>query len=128
MIKETIIFALALIVLGVASYIVTDAVSITALIPSFMGIVILICGLLATSENIKKHVMHTAVLVTLVGGVFAAIKGVPGIKAMLMGIEIARPAAAIEQGVMVVLCFIYLVMSIRWFLGNRKKKSPKMIA
>ncbi len=41
--------------------------SFTALIPSIFGAVLLLCGLIAFSEPIRKHAIHLAATVALVG-------------------------------------------------------------
>ena len=59
--KITIIYAIALIILGIGGYVSTGMVHITSLIPTFFGIVVLILGILAKKENIRKHVLvHVA--------------------------------------------------------------------
>ena len=70
--KITIIYAIALIILGIGGYVSTGMASITALIPTFFGIVVLILGILAKKENIRKHVLHVAMLLALIGIVATA--------------------------------------------------------
>jgi len=60
---------LILIVLGVASYQLTGRTSLTAMIPAFFGVVLLVCAFVArSSEAARKHAMHAAVAVGLLGG------------------------------------------------------------
>ena len=60
-------FGLILIVLGLASYFLTDRVSVTALIPAFFGAVFVILALVAGNESARKHAMHAAVALGLLG-------------------------------------------------------------
>src|SRR5947209_20632878 len=68
----TLIASLLLIVVGVVSYANgtpgdDGKVSPTALIPAFFGAVLAICGLLAFKDNLRKHAMHAAAVVGLLG-------------------------------------------------------------
>ena len=60
-------FGLILIALGLASYFLTDRVSVTALIPAFFGAVFVILALVARHESARKHAMHAAVALGLLG-------------------------------------------------------------
>ena len=56
-----------LILWGFFSYIVSDSGSITALIPSFFGVPLLILGFLSIrNESNKHHYMHASMIVALV--------------------------------------------------------------
>ncbi len=76
--STTRLFGLILIVLGVASYVLTGRTSVTALIPAFFGAVLVVCALVArASESARKHAMHAAVAVGLIGALAALGRGVP---------------------------------------------------
>lgn len=53
--------------LGIAGYALTGAASLTALIPSLVGVLILACGLLARQEKLRRHAIHGALAVALLG-------------------------------------------------------------
>src|SRR5262245_59870126 len=67
----TLITAILLIVVGVVGYTQQepDKVSPTALIPAAVGGVLAICGLLAFSDKLRKHAMHFAAMVGLLGAI-----------------------------------------------------------
>ena len=89
--STTRLFGLILIVLGVASYVLTNRTSVTALIPAFFGAVLLICAIVArASEGARKHAMHAAVAVGLIGALAALGRGVPA----AMYLKKASPKAA----------------------------------
>src|SRR6185436_4499281 len=71
--KLTIGFALALIVLGLGCYLAAEPEhrSMTALIPTFDGVFILIGGLVALNPKLRMHGMHVAVLFGLIGFIAA---------------------------------------------------------
>ena len=70
--KITLIFSVLYIALGLAAFSLTGAVHKTALIPAYFGIVLLVLGLLGQKENLRKHVMHAALLVVLEPGAYTA--------------------------------------------------------
>jgi hypothetical protein len=74
--KLTIVVGVLLAVLGVATYLAADpaARSITALIPAAIGVLLAICGVVALNPAYRKHAMHAAVVVALLGFVPAAIR------------------------------------------------------
>jgi len=121
----TIIAGCLLIILGLAGYFGTGGESITALIPTFFGVVIAALGFLGKKENIHKHVMHVALLIALLG-LIGSFAGIPKAVSMLGGEEIARPAAAMAQAVMSLICAVYLIFGIQSFIKTRRdRKMPK---
>ena len=87
-------FGLLLIVLGVASYMLTGRTSVTALIPAIFGAVLLICSLVALNEPARKHAMHAAVAVGLIGALAALGRGVPAALAMVREWSRTQPPSA----------------------------------
>ena len=75
--KLSILIGSLLTVLGIALYFSTDKVSATALIPSFLGIPILICGVLAKDEKKRKVVAHIALTLALLGALAGFGRGLP---------------------------------------------------
>ena len=63
----TIVFGMLLTLLGLAGYFLTGASSPTALIPAIFGVLLLVLGFLAHFEAARKHAMHAAATVALVG-------------------------------------------------------------
>jgi uncharacterized membrane protein (UPF0136 family) len=108
-----------LIILGLASYFGTGRESITALIPAFFGLSFVILAMLATVENIKKHVMHIAAGVALVG-VFGTARALPGLIDIFSGTEVARPLAVYAQTAMFLMCLVYLVRAFQSFRAARQ--------
>ena len=113
-------FGLILIVLGVASYMLTGRTSVTALIPAIFGAVLVICALIARNENARKHAMHAAVVVGLLGALAALGRGIP---AALSG-GAGRPAI-LSQLVMGVLLLIYVGLGVQSFIAARKARTGR---
>lgn len=90
----------------------------TALIPSFAGILFLILGFLAHREFYRKHVMHVVVL--LAGVLFAAtVRGLMKLPDLIAGAELERPLAVKVQSATAILTFFLLVFLIRSFIQAR---------
>jgi hypothetical protein len=116
--STTIAFGVVLIVLGVAGYFGSGGVSITALIPALFGVVLVACGVLARNEGMRKHAMHGAVLVGLLGFLGSA-RGLLQLPALMSGGEVARPAAVIAQSAMALLMLLFVGLCVRSFISAR---------
>lgn len=115
------LFGILLIVLGVASYTITGRTSITAMIPAFFGVVLLICAMIArSSEAARKHAMHAAVAVGLIGAIAALARGIPGV---LNG-NATRPAV-LAQLVMGGLLLIYVGLGVQSFIAARRARMAR---
>jgi fucose 4-O-acetylase-like acetyltransferase len=110
-------------VLGLGGYAFSGGVSPTALIPAAFGILFIVFGYLARKESMRRHAMHGAALLSLLG-IIGSFKGTVAAVTMLGGGVVERPQAAIAQAVMAVTCFIFLVLAIRSFVNARLKPAP----
>ncbi len=115
--STTIALGGVLIILGLAGYFLTGAKSLTALIPAAFGLVMALSGLLARDERKRKHAMHTAVVVALLG-FLGSFRGLLQIGDVVDGTA-ARPAAIVVQTIMAVLTLGYIVMAVRSFVKAR---------
>jgi hypothetical protein len=111
------IFGLLLIALGIGSYIATGRTSMTALIPAFFGAVLVVCALVAASESARKHAMHAAVAISLVGAIAALARGVPA----ALGGEAGRPAV-LAQLAMGALLLVYVALGVQSFIAARRAR------
>ena len=108
-------------IVGVAGYFLTGGVSLTALIPAAFGLVIALSGVLARDERMRKHAMHAAVFVALLG-FLGSLRGVLQIGEVFDGTA-ARPAAVVSQTIMAVLTLGYIVIAVRSFVQARRRRS-----
>ena len=113
-------FGLLLIVLGIASYVVTERTSVTALIPAFFGAVLVVLALVARNENARKHAMHAAVAVALVGAIASLIRAIPAVA----GGSISRPAV-VAQLAMAALLLVYVALGVQSFIAARKARTGR---
>ena len=119
-----IIIGVMLILIGVGGYGYAQAgghASLTALIPSAFGLILTILGGLATNERMRKHLMHAAMLVALLGFI-GTVMGIPKVLSLLQGAQIERPAAAISQTLTAVLCLLLLAFGIKSFVDARRQR------
>jgi hypothetical protein len=119
--KVTIAFGITLIVLGLAGYFGTGQASLTALIPSFFGVVFALVGWIATrgTPAVRKHSMHAVCVLALLGFFGPAVQGFPRLGELLAG-EAERPAAVVSQIVMAILCLSFLGLCARSFMVARR--------
>jgi len=120
MAKTTIGLGIFLMILGLVAFFTTGMQSLTALIPTFFGIVFLILGIIGLKESARKMAMHIAMVIGLLG-LIGTFPGLIKLFALLTGADVARPAAVITQTIMAILCIYYLVSGIKSFIDARKK-------
>lgn len=111
---------LSLILVGIAGYVwgmMGNNASITALIPAFFGILIAIFGALAQSkESLRKHFMHAALLVGLIGFI------VPTARLLMNVSKISLSPAVISQAAMALICLLFVVIGLQSFFNARRSR------
>jgi hypothetical protein len=117
-----------LVALGVYGYLnatpgENGKVSPTALIPAFFGGVLMLCGLLAHGEKLRKHVMHFAAMV----GVLGVLGGfMPLIRQMSKGVPLDLTAPSAISGLgMSVLCAVFVALCVKSFIDARKARQAR---
>ena len=119
--KLTIVFGGLLIVLGGVAYALLHHGH--TLIPAGFGLLLVIFGALANTEDAKKRMlfMHIAVTVGLLG-FLGTIPGIIGIIRMAAGHTVARPDAARVQALMGAICFVFVALCVRSFIAARRAR------
>ena len=121
MAKLSIAYGVIFILMGLYGYFGISSESITALIPTFFGIPMLILGWLGLNEKYLKHAMHIAAVLNLLG--FAGtVSGLIKFFIMLGGAETTRPAAVTVQAIMAVMCLVFLIFAVKSFIDVRRNK------
>jgi hypothetical protein len=103
----------------------TDHPSPTAFIPAGFGLMFVILGFLARNENLRKHVMHAAVVVGLFGAVFPGVRSGPDVVAWLGGEEPKNPVATATQAAMAVVCAVFVLLCVRSFVAARRARAER---
>ncbi len=105
---------------GVVAYAATHAGSLTALIPSAVGVLLLVAGWLARDERMRRHAIHGALAVALLG-VLGSVMNTLKLGQVFDGTA-ERPGAIIASAVMCVLLVAYLVVGVRSFVAARRTR------
>jgi FtsH-binding integral membrane protein len=127
MAKTTLLFAGLLVLLGVGGYGAASAgvlgakASITALIPAFVGVVLGLFGALALKDSLRKHAMHGAAMIGLLGCLAGAGRGLPGLPALLSGSS-EKPLAVILTLAMAVICGLFVALCVKSFIAARRAR------
>src|SRR5918993_977617 len=112
----TVRVGILLVVFGIASYVTTGGVSVTALIPSVIGALLTVCGLVAArNQRLRPHAMHVAALLALVGvmGTASALLSLPG---LIVGEGMPRRPAVVARIGMALILIVYLGFSVKSFV------------
>jgi hypothetical protein len=121
MAKMTVGFGIALIVLGVAGFILTGNKFPTSLIPAVFGIILLALGRMAENPDPKRRMlfMHIAVTIGLLGFLATASSLVYFVQ-LIQGKTFPYPAAIEEKAAMATLSLIFVILCVRSFIAARR--------
>lgn len=108
-----------LVLIGIVGYaygMYAGNASPTAFIPAAFGIVLMLLGYLALrSEGGRKHLMHAALLVALIGFV------VPAARLVSKVADLTASAAVVSQLAMALICLLFVLLGIRSFVAARRE-------
>lgn len=122
MARTAMTFGVLLTLLGLVAYLGTGRESVTALIPAFFGLPILLLGWLGRAERRRKHALHAAAVLAALGLAGSA-RGLPQAWQLIAGGDVARPLAVIIQALMALICLIFLVLAVRSFVAARRART-----
>ncbi len=125
MAKITVVFGLLLIGNGVYGYTASDSGSWTALIPAFVGAVLLLCGVVAAAKpKLNMHFMHVSALIGLLGCLAALGRLVSSFFK-----EEQNGLVQANLGLMALLCGGYVFVCFRSFkeAGRRRREAAKQL-
>lgn len=120
--KVAIVIGILLIALGVGGFIGSGDVAPTALIPAYVGAILAILGIVvAAKPDARKHAMHAAAAIALLGFLAAA-----GRLISVLAQGKHPPAlAAFSQAGMAVLCVIFVTLAVRSFIAVRRAREAQ---
>lgn len=108
-----------LLILGVGFYIVSGATAITALIPAFLAIPIIVLGFLARNERRRTSLIYGAFGLGIIG-LLGGLMGVAELPRLLTGLEVERPLAVTQQLIMFLGSVVFVGLSQRSFRASRR--------
>jgi hypothetical protein len=121
--KMAILFGAAMVLVSLVPIVASGELkSPTALIPAGFGAVLLLCGLVGQAESLRKHAMHLAAAVSLLGGLAGS--GIAVSRLMQLGSD--NPPNMVAVGAIVcwaALSLAFVALAVRSFIQARKQRS-----
>jgi hypothetical protein len=121
MAKLTMVFGVLLVVVSLGFWVAMGSVDSAALHPAGLGVLLVLCGALANTENSKRRMlwMHLAVTVGLVGFL---ITGVRAVIQVVKGTTAVNPAAFEERAMVALICLLFVALCVRSFISARRSR------
>lgn len=119
----TVIFGIGLILYGILTFARSETQSPTAAMPAYFGIALLILGGIAYyRENLRKHAMHVAAVVGLVGMIGGFAMGAKHLPKLFSG-ELSNDPVTLNkawaQNMLGLICGIYFIACVNSFVQAR---------
>lgn len=123
MAKIAMAFGVVLILVGFGGFVATGSAHPTALIPALIGLILIVCGLLARTEDVKRRMlwMHIAVTVGLLGALMT-IRSAWDVTRLARGAVYAHPLAVEEKALTCLFCAIFVAFCVRSFIAARRSR------
>jgi hypothetical protein len=123
MAKLTIVFGVLLVLLGIFGFVATGSAHPTALIPVGIGLLFVLFGVMANTEDSKKrmlwmHISVTVALLVFLGMIPAAIDVIR----LADGVAFPYPAAVEEKAALCLFSLIYVLFCVRSFIAARRSR------
>ena len=112
--KITIAVGVVLAVQGVGFFLATSSGSMTALIPTFLGLPIAVLGIVSLKEWARKHAMHTAAALAMLG-LLAAV-------GRMASAGVSTSPAGISVLILALLTGGFLILCIKSFVDARRRQ------
>lgn len=112
--RNTIIAGAALTLLALSTYFGTGMSSVTALIPAFFGVPLILLGWLAHNGQRRKTMMHIAVALGVLGLIAPLSRIIPSLGSFELN------AATGANIAMALICGIYVALGVRSFIEARR--------
>src|ERR1700722_7716941 len=119
----TIVLGLFLSACGALFFFNANAQSPTALITAFIGVPLVLLGLLSFQAKMRKHAMHLAAIVGLLGFLGGAIKGFPNLLALLSGDLVGKEFnKALSQNILAFASLAFVLLCLNSFIQARIRR------
>jgi len=120
--KLTIGFGVLIAAVSLGFWLAIGRTEVAALHPAGIGVLLILCGALANTENPKKRMlwMHIAVTLGLIGFLITGIRaGIALAKGTAMSIN---PTGFEERSVVALICLVYVALCVRSFITARRAR------
>jgi len=120
MAKMTMVFGVLLVAISLGFWCAMGCTDMAALHPAGVGVLLLLCGALANTENAKSRMiwMHIAVTLGLIGFL------ITGIRAVLQIVHgTAAGLAFDERAVVALVCLAFVGLCVRSFISARRART-----
>jgi hypothetical protein len=125
----TVVLGLFLSVCGAFFYFTSETKSPTALIPTYIGIPFVLLGLIAFSNKMRKHAMHLAAMVGLLGFLGGAFKGFPNLPGLISGDLTGKDFnKAFSQNLLAFSCLAFVLLCVNSFVQARVRRKQSEAA
>jgi hypothetical protein len=120
-----VVFGILLIAVGAWGYLTSEQadLSITALIPAFIGLPLVVLGLLALKDSFRKHAMHIASALGLIG--FLASAGRLVQKSISDGFALGK--ATLSTSLTALLCAAFVGLCVKSFIDARRARARSVL-
>ena len=124
MAKLTVAVGVLLALIGAGFYSMVVPHAPTSLIPLYFGVLLVLLGVLANTDDPKRRMlfMHIAVTVGLLGFIIPFVRAIGGTVKMVQGIAVAHPLAIQEQMLMAFVCLVFVGLCVRSFIEARRAR------
>jgi hypothetical protein len=107
-----------LVILGVVSYVMTGAASVTALIPSGVGVALASCGLVASRSRAPRPVALRVALAIAGLGLMATITALGRLASVLSSADGSPRPALVARASMALILLVYVGFAARAFVRD----------
>jgi len=119
MARLSLVVGVILIVIGLGGYVASGYASVTALIPAAIGALIALLGVLARQDHLRKHAMHAAMGLALIG-IVGTVTGLVAVLAAIASNSVGDVGLApMSKALTATVLIGYLALGVRSFVHAR---------
>jgi hypothetical protein len=117
-----IVCGIILVPIGWVVYDQTGREHVTALIPVFLGGLLILLGALAFLSGMRKHAMHTAAMVGVIGAIGAGVRALPGLFKWLSSGTVQSLPALVGTSLTTLICLVFVLLCVNSFVQARRRR------
>ncbi|ELZ00247.1 MULTISPECIES: hypothetical protein [Halobacteriales] len=112
-----------LVIVGIGAYVLSDFASITALIPTFFGVLVAILGVVGHQNPERQRLAAYGIGLLAVVGALGSTRGIPDVISLLTGEPVESTIATVSQGLMIGICLVLFVAMVQFVRETRTANS-----